>query len=623
MERTFLSIGYLEDYFCSELPIRPLLFVGYALWLGFLFSTLGISASDFFCPNLGTIAHLLGLDENVAGVTFLAFGNGSPDMFATFSAMRSNSGGLAIGELLGAAAFITSCVVGSMCIIKPFKVIRGPFLRDVGFFTVAVSILLIVLWDNKLEAWEAAAMVVLYGVYVTTVVISSWWKKRQEGKRRYEALQRSEYAEEEPYRDEPDIDEREYIFLPSELDLNVCAVMPSPTSNSLRVPSSHSRARSISHPEPPRLGLETDLPTRPRTRSSSPSSPRLNHMPSFSLVGALEFRRVVSSLQKDSASTRLSAFESPLTPYGGPHYHRHRTTSGSRTPSRTPHRQSRDLEQDPWDITLGVPLDERSPPTIVTPVISEEPLDFGERTPLPSIAHTPASPISETDSDPHTLVSPTRKQRVWSTLTHVAHILFPTLRDLKSKSLLGQVAAVFAAPAVMMLTITLPVVVTAYEDMGSTEKRIPSAASEPRLIDFEEEGVERALIAEDEIEEEMHGAFFNKWLFAVQCCLGPLFCAAVMLGSSPYIPPDANRLMGHQQMASSTKGGGCWRSGQRDSPRVSWFPCSQKLADRPRPNLRGVPWASLLPSSGSWPSPTRWSKFFRCVYISITKANID
>ena len=130
---TFLSINYLHSYFCATPAARPFVFAGLIVWLIFLFSTLGISASDFFCPNLGTIAHLLGLDENVAGVTFLAFGNGSPDMFATFSAMRSNSGGLAIGELLGAAAFITSCVVGSMCIIKPFKVNRGPFLRDVGF----------------------------------------------------------------------------------------------------------------------------------------------------------------------------------------------------------------------------------------------------------------------------------------------------------------------------------------------------------------------------------------------------------------------------------------------------------------------------------------------------------
>ena len=138
------------------------------------------------------------------------FGNGSPDMFATFSAMRSNSGGLAIGELLGAAAFITSCVVGSMCIIKPFRVVRAQFIRDVGFFTVAVVLLLVVLWDSKLEAWEAAAMIILYVVYVTAVVLGSWWKKRQEKKKRYEALMRSEYAEEEFHDEQPYLDEREF-----------------------------------------------------------------------------------------------------------------------------------------------------------------------------------------------------------------------------------------------------------------------------------------------------------------------------------------------------------------------------------------------------------------------------
>ena len=176
---TVLSIPYVRKYFCAKPTARPAIFIGYVLWLLFLFSTLGISASDFFCPNLGTLSRILGLDENVAGVTFLAFGNGSPDVFATFSAMRTNSGGLAIGELLGAACFVTSCVVGSMCIIKPFKVDRGPFLRDVGFFTIAVTLVLIVLWDSKLEAWESVGLIGLYFVYVTVVVIGSSWERRR------------------------------------------------------------------------------------------------------------------------------------------------------------------------------------------------------------------------------------------------------------------------------------------------------------------------------------------------------------------------------------------------------------------------------------------------------------
>jgi sodium/potassium/calcium exchanger 6 len=208
-----MSVEYLSLYFCATPPLRPAVFAGLLIWLVFLFSTLGISASDFFTPNLATLAQLLGLDENVAGVTFLAFGNGSPDVFSTFSAMRANSGSLAIGELLGAASFIVSCVVGSMCIIKPFRVHRKPFLRDVGFFTVAVSLLLVILWDHVIKLWEALILIALYVVYVIVVVVGSWWDRKQEKARRVEATMRAEYEDEsnppnsvfrdeEPYRDD-------------------------------------------------------------------------------------------------------------------------------------------------------------------------------------------------------------------------------------------------------------------------------------------------------------------------------------------------------------------------------------------------------------------------------------
>lgn len=137
--------------------------------------------------------------------------------------MRTHSGGLAIGELLGAAAFVTSCVVGSMCIIKPFKVDRTPFLRDVGFFTIAVIVLLIVLWDSKLEAWESVGLVGLYLVYVTVVVVGSWWERRRERRRQLEATIRDEFREESgsevPYISEPYHDERKFL---SSIILHFC-----------------------------------------------------------------------------------------------------------------------------------------------------------------------------------------------------------------------------------------------------------------------------------------------------------------------------------------------------------------------------------------------------------------
>ena len=211
-EDTFLSIDYLNHYFCARPGTQSFVFIGLLVWLIFLFSTLGISASDFFCPNLAALSQMLGLEENVAGVTFLAVGNGSPDVFSTFSAMRADAGSLAIGELLGAASFIVSVVVGSMCIVRPFDVPRHSFLRDVGFFTAAVSMLLFILWDQEIRAWEAAMLVGLYAVYVFVVVAGTWWEKRVERRRLRERIVRDEYADEEipniaipwsePYRDD-------------------------------------------------------------------------------------------------------------------------------------------------------------------------------------------------------------------------------------------------------------------------------------------------------------------------------------------------------------------------------------------------------------------------------------
>ena len=171
--------SYLQFYYCALAGAKPFAFTILTLWLSLLFSTIGIAASDFLCIDLSTLAGALGLSESLAGVTFLAFGNGSPDVFSTFAAMKSNSGSLAIGELLGAASFITSVVAGSMALVRPFKVARRSFVRDVGYFIAAVSFSMLMLADGRLHTWESAAMVALYCFYVVLVVTWHWYFVRR------------------------------------------------------------------------------------------------------------------------------------------------------------------------------------------------------------------------------------------------------------------------------------------------------------------------------------------------------------------------------------------------------------------------------------------------------------
>ena len=537
---TVLSVNYLQRYFCTPPHLRPLAFSALALWLFFLFSTLGITASDFFTPNLATIAQLLGLDEDVAGVTFLAFGNGSPDVFSTFSAMRAGSGSLAIGELIGAASFIVSCVVGSMCIIKPFKVHRGPFLRDVGFFTVAVSLLLVILKDGRIEPWEAGALVTLYLVYVIFVIVGSWWERRQEWKRNREALIRAEYQEEdtihEPYRDNCEHPSISLLMTKSQRNTD--------GTIDLSLPQEQSQSSRVSPP----LRLETDLAQRPIRNPPSPTSLYSHQIPSFSLVGALEFRKVVSSLQQRASSSSLSIFDSPVTPFAGGRYHAY--------PVPHEHVSLTNIEEDPWDAALGL---QRLQSPISTSPSREEPRQQQQiprnLRPAPSDSQPPSqltipsllrppTPADTEDSESQTYaLPPTRRQRALSALGHTAYVLFPSLHHFRTQGPLGKLTAIFATPAVLLLTLTLPVVVTPYITDGTAREKAKNTGPDAQLLDFEEEGVERVLIAEEEVLDDMHEMAFNKWLTAVQCTLAPLLSVAILARVlSPYLASNFHLL---------------------------------------------------------------------------------
>jgi len=77
----------------------------------------------------------LKLTYDVAGVTFLALGNGAPDVFSSIAAFSSKSDSvvlIGVCELLGASVFITTVVVGAVAWMHPAKLqpkVRGDLSR--------------------------------------------------------------------------------------------------------------------------------------------------------------------------------------------------------------------------------------------------------------------------------------------------------------------------------------------------------------------------------------------------------------------------------------------------------------------------------------------------------------
>lgn len=166
-------------YYCDLSNAQPLALLILVAWMIFLFSALGIVAGDFLAVNLGSIAQYLNISDTLAGVTFLALGNGAPDIFSTIAAMKESSNNLALGELIGAAAFITGVVAGTMALMKPFKVDRVSFLRDALFLLGTISFLHYVLDDGYLRMWHCIVLLAIYITYISVVLAWHWWRNHR------------------------------------------------------------------------------------------------------------------------------------------------------------------------------------------------------------------------------------------------------------------------------------------------------------------------------------------------------------------------------------------------------------------------------------------------------------
>jgi len=179
-------IQYTQIPYCSFPRVVSLAFVLLALWLLFLFITLGVAADDYFCPSLKVISKTLNLSQNIAGVTFLACGNGAPDIFSTLAALsqsRNRSGEqLGIQGLFGGGMFITTVVLGVVSFISTVTVTSRPFTRDVLFYLGAVAWTFLTLYKENITLTESIGFIVFYVAYILVVIIGHCiyqrWKRK-------------------------------------------------------------------------------------------------------------------------------------------------------------------------------------------------------------------------------------------------------------------------------------------------------------------------------------------------------------------------------------------------------------------------------------------------------------
>jgi sodium/potassium/calcium exchanger 6 len=183
------------------------------LWVIVLIYVLCHTADNYFSPTLAAICSQLDLSPEVAGVTFLAFGNGAPDVFSSIAATTHGSGNLlvGVGALLGAAMFITTIIVGGVTLSQQGEatpVASAPYLRDMAFFVFSMILLVWCSWRGKTTVWEAMSFLLMYALYVYAVFMVDRMNRGRTEQGKPELLEMSEVLDafwhSEDVRQDPD-----------------------------------------------------------------------------------------------------------------------------------------------------------------------------------------------------------------------------------------------------------------------------------------------------------------------------------------------------------------------------------------------------------------------------------
>ncbi|KAL6727804.1 hypothetical protein Aduo_009648 [Ancylostoma duodenale] len=168
------------------------------LWMLMLFVMVSSTADDFFSPSVSSIVAHLKISESIAGVTFMAFGNGAPDIFGSIASVLSSpkpKAGLALGELFGAGIFVTTMVTATIIFVRPFEIDVFSTIRDLIFYLIALGwITFVFLYSTQVYIWEPSAYLVLYLIYIATVIVGHQLHKRKRKKLRENSVKSRRFS---------------------------------------------------------------------------------------------------------------------------------------------------------------------------------------------------------------------------------------------------------------------------------------------------------------------------------------------------------------------------------------------------------------------------------------------
>ena len=157
-------INFYSLYFCymkGSIIFSSIIFILILVILFFIIST---TTDIFLSTAITKIVETFKINQNIAAVTLLAFGNGAPDVISSLIASSDEEGiSFSINSLIGSGMFITSFVLGSV-VFKGKEILVKPnmFNRDIILYSVSLFYIVIIGFKNKITIIDSLIFIFVY-----------------------------------------------------------------------------------------------------------------------------------------------------------------------------------------------------------------------------------------------------------------------------------------------------------------------------------------------------------------------------------------------------------------------------------------------------------------------------
>ncbi|MBN3313421.1 NCKX5 protein, partial [Atractosteus spatula] len=140
----------------------------YFMIIFYMLLAVSVVCDDYFLPSLEAISERLGLSHDVAGATFMAAGSSAPELVTVFLGVFVTKGDIGVSTIVGSAVYnlLAICAACGLLSSSVSKLTCWPLFRDCVAYAISVSAVIAIISDNTIYWYEAASLLLVYGVYI-------------------------------------------------------------------------------------------------------------------------------------------------------------------------------------------------------------------------------------------------------------------------------------------------------------------------------------------------------------------------------------------------------------------------------------------------------------------------